>query len=121
MTLSHRDRPGNPPGGGQHDRCASGEEAFEFSGVCKNLHAVRDGVEAMAFLRKEGRPPTPSARISSCSTSTSRGRTGGWSSWRSSRRESQAIPVILLSTSEDAADLKQAPRAPRQLRHRQAV
>ena len=36
------------------DAC-SHEEALEYSKVCNNLHTVTDGVEAMAFLRREGK------------------------------------------------------------------
>lgn len=31
------------------------EEAFAAAGIANRLHVVRDGVEALAFLRQEGR------------------------------------------------------------------
>ena len=30
------------------------QEALEYSKICNNLHTVTDGVEAMAYLRREG-------------------------------------------------------------------
>ena len=50
------------------------EEAFEHNKVRNTLKIVGDGVEAMEFLRA-ARARRP-ARISSCSTSTCRARTG---------------------------------------------
>ena len=47
------------------------EEAFEHNKVRNSLKIVGDGVEAMEYLRAA----TPTARTSSCSTSTCRART----------------------------------------------
>ena len=51
-------------------------EALKEGKVYSNLHWVKDGVEAMEFLRREGKyARTRRARTSSCSTSTCRRRT----------------------------------------------
>ena len=47
-------------------------EAFRDANRAVRLHVAGDGVEAMAFLRHEGRTPMPPARISSCWISTCR-------------------------------------------------
>ena len=50
-------------------------EALTQSKVRNTLHHARDGEEAMAFLRREGRTPTRRAPDLSCSTSTCRAAT----------------------------------------------
>ena len=61
------------------------KEALEFSKIANNLHTVSDGVEAMAFLRREGKykDAHPSS-ASSCSISTCPKRTDG-RFWRKSK------------------------------------
>jgi len=58
-------------------------EALKEGKVYSNLHWVKDGVEAMQFLRREGRFSGAVRRTSSCSTSTCRRRTGAKCSRRS--------------------------------------
>ena len=43
-------------------------EALKEGKVLNNLHVAIDGVEALAFLKREGQFAEASARISSCST-----------------------------------------------------
>ena len=42
------------------------QEAFRDANRSIHLHVASDGVEAMAFLRREGPTSMPLARISSC-------------------------------------------------------
>ena len=76
-------------------------EALEYSKVCNNLHAVTDGVEAMAFLRREGKyaevprpdlilldlnlPKMDGREVLARSRTTSSSRSSRWSSSRPRR------------------------------------
>jgi chemotaxis family two-component system response regulator Rcp1 len=81
-------------------------EALKESKVCNNLHHVRDGVEAMEFLRKEGEfasAPTPDIILLDLNLPRKDGR--------QVLAELKAIPhlkhipVVVLTTSEAEQDI----------------
>lgn len=81
-------------------------EALKESKVCNNLHHVRDGVEAMEFLRKEGgfaSAPTPDIILLDLNLPRKDGR--------QVLAELKAIPhlkhipVVVLTTSEAEQDI----------------
>ncbi len=81
-------------------------EALKESKVCNNLHHVRDGVEAMEFLRKEGEfgdAPTPDIILLDLNLPRKDGR--------QVLAEIKAIPhlkhipVVVLTTSEAEQDI----------------
>lgn len=81
-------------------------EALRESKVCNNLHHVRDGVEAMEFLRKEGEfgnAPTPDIILLDLNLPRKDGR--------QVLAELKAIPhlkhipVVVLTTSEAEQDI----------------
>jgi chemotaxis family two-component system response regulator Rcp1 len=81
-------------------------EALKESKVCNNLHHVRDGVEAMQFLRKEGEfagAPTPDIILLDLNLPRKDGR--------QVLAELKAIPhlkhipVVVLTTSEAEQDI----------------
>jgi chemotaxis family two-component system response regulator Rcp1 len=81
-------------------------EALKESKVCNNLHHVSDGVEAMAFLRKEGEfgnAPTPDIILLDLNLPRKDGR--------QVLAELKAIPhlkhipVVVLTTSEAEQDI----------------
>ena len=81
-------------------------EAFEDYKLRNNLHVVNDGVEAMAFLRREGEYADARGPTSSCSTSTCRAWTAA-RCWPRSRPTPSCgrIPVVVLTTSEAEEDV----------------
>ncbi len=84
-------------------------EALEFSKVCNNLHAVTDGVEAMAFLRREGKyatVPRPDLILLDLNLPKMDGR-----EVLSKIKEDErlkVIPVVVLTSSKDEADVLKA-------------
>jgi chemotaxis family two-component system response regulator Rcp1 len=84
-------------------------EALESSKVCNNLHAVTDGVEAMAFLRREGKyatVPRPDLILLDLNLPKIDGR-----EVLSKIKENErlkVIPVVVLTSSKDEADVLKA-------------
>ncbi len=84
-------------------------EALEYSKVCNNLYAVTDGVEAMAFLRREGRyaaVPRPDLILLDLNLPKMDGR-----EVLSKIKEDErlkVIPVVVLTSSKDEADVLKA-------------
>ncbi len=85
------------------------KEALEYSKVCNTLHTVRDGVEAMAFLRREGKyadAPRPDLILLDLNLPKKDGR--------EVLKEIKAdeglrvVPVVVLTTSKDEVDVLQA-------------
>lgn len=84
-------------------------EALEYSKVNNHLHHVTDGVEAMAFLRKEGKyqgTPRPDLILLDLNMPRKDGR-----EVLAEIKADEAlklIPVVVLTTSEDQADVLEA-------------
>lgn len=84
-------------------------EALEFSKLCNNLHTVTDGVEAMAFLRREGKyakAPRPDLILLDLNLPKMDGR-----EVLSKIKEDErlkVIPVVVLTSSKDEADVLKA-------------
>src|SRR5262249_11976781 len=84
-------------------------EALEFSKVCNNLHVVTDGAEAMAFLRKQGRyadVPQPDLILLDLNLPKKDGRQV--LTEIKSDDGLKRIPVVILTTSADEADVLKA-------------
>ena len=84
-------------------------EALESSKVCNNLHAVTDGVEAMAFLRREGKyatAPRPDLILLDLNLPKMDGREV-LSKIKVDERL-RVIPVVVLTSSKDEADVLKA-------------
>lgn len=84
-------------------------EALESSKVCNRLHAVRDGVEAMAYLRREGRyadAPRPDLILLDLNLPKKDGR----EVLKAIKTEEglKRIPVVVLTTSGDETDVLRA-------------
>ncbi len=85
------------------------KEALEFSKVCNNLHMVTDGVEAMAFLRKEGQyanVPRPDIILLDLNMPRMDGREVLQEI--KSDEDLKFIPVVVLTTSKDEVDVLKA-------------
>lgn len=81
-------------------------EALEFSKVLNRLHLVEDGVDAMAFLRREGRfseAPRPGLILLDLNLPRKSGREVLMEI--KSTPELKAIPVVILSTSRAEEDV----------------
>ncbi|GGM02167.1 response regulator [Deinococcus aerophilus] len=79
-------------------------EAFEEAGMLNRLHVVRDGVEALAFLRaREGTLPRPDVILLDINMP----RMNGMELLREIKRDPQlmTIPVIMLTTSQADEDI----------------
>jgi CheY-like chemotaxis protein len=77
------------------------KEALDFSKVLNHLHTVDDGVEAMAFLRKEGKyaaSPTPDLILLDLNLP----RKSGLEVLRELKSDEKlrSIPVVVLTTSK---------------------
>jgi CheY-like chemotaxis protein len=84
-------------------------EALEFSKVCNNLHVVPDGVEAMAFLRNQGQyvdAPRPDLILLDLNLPRKDGREV--LEEIKSDDVLKTIPVVILTTSQDEADVLRA-------------
>jgi len=82
------------------------KEALEFSKVLNSLHIVDDGVEAMAFLRKEGKylgSPTPGIVLLDLNLP----RKSGLEVLGEIKKDDQLklIPVVVLTTSKAEEDV----------------
>jgi two-component system, chemotaxis family, response regulator Rcp1 len=84
-------------------------EALEFSKVCNHLHIVTDGVEAMSFLRREGKyanAPRPDVILLDLNLPKMDGREV-LSELKGDERF-KVIPVVVLTSSKDEADVIKA-------------
>ncbi len=85
------------------------QEAFKESKVLNNLHVVEDGVEAMAFLRKEGRfasMPHPDLILLDLNLPRKNGREV--LTEIKADPKLKTIPVVILTTSHSELDILQA-------------
>lgn len=80
--------------------------AFEESGVRNNLHVVRDGVEAMAFLRHEP-PYTDAPDVDLILLDLNMPRKDGREVLQEIKNDPvlRRIPVVVLSTSREQQDI----------------
>lgn len=85
------------------------KEAFSEMGLASTLHIVCDGVEAMAFLRSEGRyagSPRPDLIVLDLNLPRKDGRQV--LSEIKASAELKRIPVVVLTTSESERDIREA-------------
>lgn len=85
------------------------KEALEYSKVNNTLHTVTDGVEALAYLNKEGKyanAPRPELILLDLNLPKKDGRQV--LSEIKSSEELKRIPVVVLTTSEDEKDIFEA-------------
>jgi two-component system, chemotaxis family, response regulator Rcp1 len=85
------------------------KEAFEYSKVANNLHTVPDGVEALAFLRREGKyqdAPRPSLILLDLNLPKKDGREV--LAEIKNDEKLKRIPVVVLTTSKSEADVLKA-------------
>jgi two-component system, chemotaxis family, response regulator Rcp1 len=85
------------------------KEALDYSKIVNNLHTAQDGVEAMAFLRKEGKykdAPRPGLILLDLNLPRKDGREvlGEIKNDEKLKR----IPVVVLTTSKSEADVLKA-------------
>jgi CheY-like chemotaxis protein len=81
-------------------------EAFKDSKVCNRLHIAADGVEALAFLRKEGKyanVPTPDLILLDLNMPRKDGREV--LAEIKADKVLKRIPVVILTTSQAEADI----------------
>ena len=84
-------------------------EALAEAGVKSRLHIVSDGIEAMAFLRRQGRhqnAPRPDLILLDLNLPRKDGREV--LSEIKSSEDLKRIPVVVLTTSESEQDVKRA-------------
>ncbi len=84
-------------------------EALAFSKVCNRLHGVTDGVEAMAFLRRQGKyagAPRPDLILLDLNLPKMDGREVLYQIKQDDRL--RLIPVVVLTSSKDEADVLKA-------------
>jgi two-component system, chemotaxis family, response regulator Rcp1 len=85
------------------------KEALEYSKIVNNLHTVPDGVEAMAFLRNEGRhqdAPRPGLILLDLNLPKKDGREV--LAEIKNDEKLKRIPVVVLTTSKSEADVLKA-------------
>ncbi|HEV3386366.1 MAG TPA: response regulator [Gemmata sp.] len=85
------------------------KEALEYSKIVNNLHSVPDGVEAMAFLRKEGKyrdTPRPGLILLDLNLPRKDGREV--LAEIKNDEKLKRIPVVVLTTSKSEADVLKA-------------
>ena len=85
------------------------KEALEYSKIVNNLHVVPDGVEAMAFLRKEGKykdVARPGLILLDLNLPKKDGREV--LAEIKSDEELKRIPVVVLTTSKSEVDILKA-------------
>jgi len=85
------------------------KEALEYSKVCNHLHIVVDGVEALAFLRRQGKyadAPRPDLILLDLNLPKKDGR----EVLKEIKGDEQLrlIPVVVLTTSTQEADVLKA-------------
>jgi chemotaxis family two-component system response regulator Rcp1 len=85
------------------------KEALEYSKIANNLHTVPDGVEALAFLRREGKyqdAPRPGLILLDLNLPKKDGREV--LAEIKSDEKLKRIPVVVLTTSKSEADVLKA-------------
>jgi chemotaxis family two-component system response regulator Rcp1 len=85
------------------------KEALEYSKIAHNLHSAPDGVEAMAFLRKEGKysdAPRPGLILLDLNLPKKDGREV--LAEIKSDEKLKRIPVVVLTTSKSEVDVLKA-------------
>jgi len=85
------------------------KEALEYSKVNNNLHVVTDGVEALAYLHKQGKyadAPRPDLILLDLNLPKKNGQEV--LSEIKSSEELKRIPVVILTTSADEKDIFEA-------------
>ena len=85
------------------------KEALEYSKIVNNLHTVPDGVEAMAFLRQEGKyhdAPRPGLILLDLNLPKKDGREV--LAEIKNDENLKRIPVVVLTTSKSEADVLKA-------------
>jgi CheY-like chemotaxis protein len=85
------------------------KEALEYSKIVNNLHVASDGVEAMAFLRKEGKhkdSPRPGLILLDLNLPKKDGREV--LAEIKGDETLKLIPVVVLTTSKSEADVLRA-------------
>jgi two-component system response regulator len=85
------------------------KEAFENSKIVHKLHAVNDGVEAMGFLRKEGKykdSPRPGLILLDLNLPKKDGREV--LAEIKNDEKLKRIPVVVLTTSKSEVDVQKA-------------
>jgi len=85
------------------------KEALEYSKVVNNLHTVPDGVEAIAFLRKEGKyqdAPRPGLILLDLNLPRKDGREV--LAEIKNDEKLKRIPVVVLTTSKSEVDILKA-------------
>jgi chemotaxis family two-component system response regulator Rcp1 len=85
------------------------KEALEYSKVVNNLHVVSDGVEAMAFLRRDGKhkeAPRPGLILLDLNLPKKDGREV--LAEIKNDEKLKRIPVVVLTTSKSEADVLKA-------------
>ena len=85
------------------------KEALEYSKIVNNLHTVSDGVEAMAFLRKQGKyqdAPRPGLILLDLNLPKMDGREV--LAKIKNDEKLKRIPVVVLTTSKSEADVLKA-------------
>jgi CheY-like chemotaxis protein len=85
------------------------QEAFEETRANVNLHVARDGLEALAFLRQEGKQtqvPRPNLILLDLNLPRKDGRQV--LSEIKTNPSLKSIPVLILTTSEAEADIRYA-------------
>jgi two-component system, chemotaxis family, response regulator Rcp1 len=84
-------------------------EALEFSKVCNNLHSVTNGVEAMAFLRREGAHAN-AVRPDLILLDLNMPKMDGREVLSKIKNDDRlrVIPVVVLTSSQDEADVLKA-------------
>src|ERR1700733_8770421 len=85
------------------------KEALEYSKIVNNLHTVSDGVEAMAFLRKQGKyqdAPRPGLILLDLNLPKMDGREV--LAKIKNDEKLKRVPVVVLTTSKSEADVLKA-------------
>lgn len=85
------------------------KRVFENHRILNNIHITRDGVEALQFLRKEGKyadAPRPDLILLDLNMPRKDGRETLHEI--KNDRNLQTIPVVVLTTSEDESDIEKS-------------
>jgi chemotaxis family two-component system response regulator Rcp1 len=85
------------------------KEALEYAKVCNQLHVVKDGVEAMAFLRQEGQyAESPRPDLILLDLNMPRKDGGEVLAEVKADNDLKQIPVVVLTTSQAQQDVLHA-------------